>query len=105
MRAKFSAVVTAVTVASAIVPGAAVSAAALPSAGGRVGPGQTFVGLVNGSTGQTHPATIRMACARSAPPGTTCHPLPGQTVEVLRRAGGVGFTGPDATEIAVFFGP
>jgi hypothetical protein len=74
----------------------------------RVGPHQTFDGLVNGRRGGSlHPVTIFMACVGPIVPGQTGHPLADQSVEVrlateVRRRSGT--TGDAATAIEAFFG-
>ena len=87
---------------------AAAPAAAQPPFGGPIGPNQVFGGLVNGSTGDPTPATIRMGCFGPVRPGQTGHPLAGQTVEVFRPEvimGHFGFTGSAANSIEALFGP
>ena len=74
--------------------------------GPRIGPNQSFVGLVNGSTGQQQPAVIKVACPGPAQ-GQTTHPLPHQSLEVnlpTSTATTVGHTGPDARYISAFLG-
>lgn len=69
-----------------------------------IGPNQYFSGLVNDSTG---PVAIQMACYGPVVPGQTGHPLPGQSVEVLRASGPsgtwVGYTGSAANSVLVTF--
>ena len=74
----------------------------------KVGPKQTFDGLVNGSTGTPTPAIIKVACPGPSTVGRTAHPLPGQTVEVRLATSTVarsGHAGDHASSIGVFFGP
>ncbi len=71
----------------------------------KVGPHQYFDGSVNGSTGVTSPAVIKVICP--GPVGTTGHPLAGQVVEVnlaVAVLADSGYTGNNATSIGVFFG-
>ena len=84
------------------------SAGAVIPPQGAVGPHQVFGGLVNGQSGYSAPATIRMACFGPIKPGQTGHPFSGQTVEVFRPeviVGHFGYTGSSATSIVAFFGP
>jgi hypothetical protein len=96
------------TAAVLIVGSAAVPAVAQPPFGGPILPNQVFGGLVNGSTGNPTPATIRMGCFGPVRPGQTGHPLAGQTVGVFMPEaimGTFGFTGSAADSIEAFFGP
>ena len=76
----------------------------------RIDPHDYFIATVNGSTGQTTPVTILVACAGPVFPGETGHPLGGQTVGVKRvppaPAGTAtrGYTGDNGTSIGAFFG-
>ena len=84
------------------------SAGAVIPPQGAVGPHQVFGGLVNGQSGYSSPATIRMACFGPIKPGQTGHPFSGQTVEVFRPeviVGHFGYTGSSANSIVAFFGP
>ena len=84
---------------------AAPAEAAIPPQG-KVGPNQSFTGLINGHTGIGTPVTIRMACFGAIRPGQTGHPMAGQTVEVLLPeviTTNDGFTGPSANRISTFF--
>lgn len=98
-----------VTVAASAALAAAVWVAPVASASGaHIGPRQYFTATVNGMTGETTPAVIKMVCAG---PSTTGHPLEGQTVavhEIFPPSGAtttLGYTGTRATSIGVFFGP
>jgi hypothetical protein len=103
-RVALTAVLTAAiaTVASASAAGASYA---------RVDAGDFFTAKINGSTGQTAPVTILMACAGPIYPGETGHPLGGQTVAVMRvpppptGAATLGYTGDNGTSIGAFFGP
>ncbi len=69
-----------------------------------IGPGQYFVGAVNGETDM---AVIRMACFGPVHPGQTGHPMAGQKLQVKRVTAGTrdaGYTGGAAHEIAVDLG-
>jgi hypothetical protein len=83
---------------------------AVPGAAGAtrsaIAPNQTFVGLVNGSTGLTTPAPIYVACAGPINPGETTHPLAGQTLEVEPASDptDAGNTGPLGDRISAFQG-
>jgi len=87
------------------------SVMALPAsaAGAKVGPKQSFTGVINGIDGNTTtPIVIRMACVGPIRTGQTGHPLSGQTLAVHQlfpptaTAGSLGSTGNDS-EIGVFF--
>ncbi|WUH89068.1 hypothetical protein OG900_02260 [Streptomyces sp. NBC_00433] len=73
-----------------------------------IGPGQTFVGQVNGVT---IGAVIKVGCFGPVTPSSTGHPLSGQTVSVQLIAGNapdqatVGYTGTSATHDLAGFGP
>jgi len=87
---------------------ATANAAAVVPPQGTVGPHQIFGGLVNGQSGFSTPAPIRMACFGAVRPGETGHPMSGQTVAVIRPEailGHFGYTGSSATHIVAFFGP
>lgn len=94
---------------------AAIATLASESAAGasyvRIDPRDFFAATVNGSTGQSAPVTIFMACAGPVFPGETGHPLGGQTVGVKRVPpppagnGTLGYTGDRGTSIGAFFGP
>ncbi|SHN02020.1 hypothetical protein [Actinacidiphila paucisporea] len=83
------------------------SAGAAPLSPVPIGPGQTFVGQVNGVT---IGAVIKVACFGPVTPTSTGHPLTGQTVSVQLIAGTapaqatVGYTGASATHDLVGFG-
>jgi hypothetical protein len=64
-----------------------------PSAGAqaRVGPGQHFLGLVNGSNQQ--PVVVDTVCPGPTGPGRTGPVAGGQTLEVAQTAAGHGYTG------------
>lgn len=72
-----------------------------------IGPGQTFVGKVNGVT---IGAVIQVGCFGPVSPTSTGHPVSGQTVSVQLIAGNapdkatVGYTGDSATHDLVGFG-
>jgi hypothetical protein len=71
-------------------------------------PNQQFVGLVNRSSGVASPVTVLVDCPGPLRPGQTGHPLPGQTLEVVRPeviVGSVGNTGPHGATVRVLFGP
>ena len=92
-----------VVIAGFIVPG--VSGAMTHS---KVGPHQYFAGSVNGSFGAPVPAAIKVVCPGPTRLGQTGHPLSGQTVEVgmaISTFWNWGYTGKNASSIAVFFGP
>lgn len=75
--------------------------------GSRVAPRQHFTAEVNGASGESHPAVIRMACFGPIRPGETGHPMGGQTVAVERvppSTPGSGYTGDRANSIGAFFG-
>nr|WSX74602.1 hypothetical protein OH826_12425 [Streptomyces sp. NBC_00899] len=73
-----------------------------------IGPGQTFVGQVNGATID---AVIKVGCFGPVTPTSTGHPVSGQTVSVQLVSGTapgkatVGYTGTSATRDLVGFGP
>ena len=75
-----------------------------------IDPHDYFTATVNGSTGETGPVTIWMACAGPITPGETGHPLAGQTVAVKlvptpsSGTGVLGYTGTSGTSIGAFFG-
>lgn len=77
----------------------------------RVDPHDFFTATVNGSTGQSAPVTIFVACAGPVQPGETGHPLGGQTVRVKQvppppaGTATIGYTGDRGTSIGAFFGP
>jgi hypothetical protein len=74
----------------------------------KIGPHQHFAGSVNGSFGAPVPAVIKVVCPGPARLGQSGHPLSGQTVEVsmaISMFSNSGFTGKNASSIAVFFGP
>ncbi len=68
----------------------------------RIGPNQSFTGLVNG-----HPASagIRMACFGPEHPGQMGHPFAGQYVEAIFTPGPLpgGFTGSAANRLVADF--
>ncbi|CAG7646884.1 hypothetical protein [Actinacidiphila bryophytorum] len=72
-----------------------------------IGPGQTFVGQVNGVT---IGAVVKVGCFGPVTPTSTGHPVAGQTVSVQLIAGNapdkatVGYTGDSATHDLVGFG-
>jgi len=73
----------------------------------RIGPNQSFVGLVNGSTGAVNPAPIRVACAGPIQPGETTHPLANQPLEVVpppSTNANAGNTGARGTRISAVLG-
>ena len=74
----------------------------------RVGPHQSFDGLVNGHRGgASAPVVVFVACVGPIQPGETGHPVAGQTVEILPAAAvhaHSGSTGDAATSIVAFFG-
>ena len=78
-------------------------------AANKIGPGQYFTGVINGTAGNTVvPIPIQMACFGPTTPGETGHPLGGQTLSVHQLfppapATTLGYTGSDST-IGVFFG-
>ncbi len=97
-----------VATATVLVVGAATAA----SPTSRIGPNEHFAGLVNGSTGQSQPAVIRMACFGPIVPEQKGHPFAGQTLEVRHRGPSpsatstdVGITGSHGRQVGVFFGP
>ena len=95
-----------IAVAAMVLAAAVPLRAAADGAGTKVGPGQRFVGHVNGRGGVSAPVVIRMACAGPIQPGETGHPMGGQTVAVLLRGderADVGHTGPQTTSIGAFF--
>lgn len=72
----------------------------------KIAPHQIFTASVNGSHGTPAPAVIRVVCPGPGA-GQTGHPLPHQTISVdLAPSASTrnGFTGSNATSIAVFFG-
>jgi hypothetical protein len=77
----------------------------------RIDPHDFFIATVNGSTGQSAPVTIFVACTGPVHPGKTGHPLGGQTVGVRRvppppaGTATLGYTGDNGTSIGAFFGP
>lgn len=99
---------TLVAAAAAVAAIAAVAGqpVAAQAAGAAVGPHQSFIGLVNGTTGHRQPAVIRMACFGAIRPGQTGHPFAGQTVAVQRvpASARAGVTGPSTTSVGAFFG-
>lgn len=108
MRRSRCGVVTTVIV-SAVVAGLSLSAGpALAGPRPRVGPHQSFDGLVNGHRGNAAvPVVVFVACAGPIRPGETGHPVAGQTVEILPAAAArahSGSTGDAATSIEAFFG-
>jgi hypothetical protein len=73
----------------------------------RIGPNQTFVGLINGRGGGTTPVVVRTNCVGPIRPGQMGHPLSGQTIGVSlapTATDNVGHTGKSATSIVAFFG-
>ena len=68
-----------------------VGMAATASALTPIGPKQHFVGRVN--TGSTTPPVVKVACPGPVRPGETGPVVGGQTLEVLERATGPGYTG------------
>lgn len=76
----------------------------------RIDPHDFFIAVVNGSTGQSAPVTIFVACAGPVYPGETGHPLGAQTVGVKRvppppnSTATLGYTGDNGTSIGAFFG-
>ncbi|WP_377268893.1 hypothetical protein [Peterkaempfera sp. SMS 1(5)a] len=70
-----------------------------------IGPKQTFVGEVNGTS---KGAAIQMGCFGPVLPGSTGHPLAGQSVDVLpgslSGSSDVGYTGSAGTQVNVSFG-
>ncbi|WP_055587879.1 hypothetical protein [Peterkaempfera griseoplana] len=70
-----------------------------------IGPRQTFVGEVNGTS---KGATVQMGCFGPIVPGATGHPLAGQSVDVLPASlsttADVGYTGSAGTQVNVSFG-
>jgi hypothetical protein len=106
-RARSGVVTTAIVAAS--VAGLSLSAGtALAGPRPRVGPHQSFDGLVNGHRGTSSvPVVVSVACAGPIRPGETGHPVAGQTVEILPAVpvrARSGFTGDEATSIEAFFG-
>jgi hypothetical protein len=88
------------------VVGGVTAAAAQPSGGVRIGPNQVFGALVNGENGTASPVVIQMACAGPEKPGSTGHPLAGQTLTVFLPvdvAGAYGNTGANGDQIGAFF--
>jgi hypothetical protein len=86
-----------------VLPGASASA----KGHAKVGPNQLFAATVNGQSGVTSPAVIRMACFGPVVAGQTGHPMAEQTVEVFRPeaiVAATGLTGPTTTYIQAFFG-
>ncbi len=85
------------------------AAARTAGAAHKVGPGQYFTGVINGTNGNTAiPIPIQMACFGPVKPGATGHPMGGQTLAVHQLfppsvTGTLGRTGNDST-IGVFFG-
>jgi hypothetical protein len=88
----------------------ATSVSAAGASFAKVDPRDFFTATVNGSTGETGPVTIFMACAGPTFPGETGHPLAGQTVGVKRvpppssGTSALGYTGTSGTSIGAFFG-
>jgi hypothetical protein len=100
-------VMSVLTVGAVALWASAATAVGTPPDSGRIGPRQVFVGLVNGSTGATAPAQIRVACAGPVEPGETTHPLAHQPLEVEPPSAvdaNVGRTGRFATHISAFVG-
>src|ERR1019366_5914494 len=82
------------------------SAGAVIPPQGAVGPHQYFSALVNGQSGFTIPAPIKMACFGPIRPGQTGHPMAGQTVDGIRPEvilTSDGYTGSNANSIVAFF--
>jgi hypothetical protein len=81
---------------------AALASPAIAGADTRIGPNQSFFGLVNGHVAN---ATIFMRCFGPIHPGDTGHPSPNQFVEVHPEAGPLpgGFTGSAADHIFAYF--
>jgi hypothetical protein len=100
-------VVAALTVGIIGLSATAATAASAPPNQGRIGPGQRFVGLVNGRSNIRGHAQIRVACPGPVTPGETTHPLAHQPLEVDPRTvvnAKFDNTGTDATHISVFLG-
>lgn len=98
------------TVAALVMAGGAVGlspAGAADASPVPIGPGQTFVGQVNGAT---IGAVIKVGCFGPVTPAATGHPLAGQKVSVQLVSGpqpgraAVGYTGQSATHDLVGFG-
>jgi hypothetical protein len=93
-----------VTIAAVSLTLAAPAALAGPAvaAGPKVGPNQSFTGLVNGRPAN---ADVMMACFGPVRPGQTGHPLPHQYLEVILTPGPLpgGFTGSKADHIFAQF--
>jgi hypothetical protein len=92
--------------ATALILGSA-SAGAAVQPKGKIGPRQVFIGLVNGESGISRHAQIRVACPGPIRPGRTTHPLAHQPLKVTRPAAvaaGYGFTGPRGTHINAYLG-
>ena len=92
--------------ATALVVGTSPSGAAVPPQG-KIGPREYFVGLVNGNSGLSHHAQIRVACPGPVRSGETTHPLPNQPLEVTRPVAILtkdGYTGSNGTQINAYYG-
>jgi hypothetical protein len=85
----------------------AAMAAATPPDQGRIGHNQVFLGLVNGNSGITTHAQIRVACPGPVVSGELTHPLAHQRLEVDQPEvidADFGNTGAHATHINAYFG-
>ena len=88
-----------------VVGTAGAGAAILP--GGKIGPHQVFIGLVNHNSGISSHAQIRVACPGPIRPGETTHPLANQPLVVTRPAvigAKFGNTGAFGTHITAYLG-
>lgn len=98
-RGRVPAAVLAAVTAGWLLAGVGAAQAAIPDT---VGPGQQFVGMVNG--GNVH-VVVRMGCFGPVKPGQTGHPMEGQTLEVAKAEviRTPGYTGSRATAIVARF--
>ncbi len=85
--------------------GTGVAGAQIPQ-GGKVAPGQQFVGLVNGGTGVAKPVAVKVFCAGAIRPGERGHVVGDQPLEVVRpeAVANTGNTGSAGTGITAFLG-
>jgi hypothetical protein len=92
--------------AAVLVVGVAGAGAAIQP-GGKIGPHQAFIGLVNHNSGIKTHAQIRVACPGPIRPGERTHPLAHQPLVVTRPEviqGKFGNTGAHGTHINAYLG-
>src|ERR1700676_2461291 len=107
MLARRVRVLAVLTVAVVSLSAGAAMAAAAPPNQGKIGPNQIFVGLVNGQSGISRHAQVRVACPGPVVPGETTHPLAHQPLEVDQPEvinANFGNTGRFGTHISAFLG-